>query len=144
MYLIDTNVVSESRKRGRANAGVIDFFERATLAEEMLYFAAVSLGEIRRGVEIIRHRGDAEQAHRLETWLNSILRQYENRILPFDVESAQMWGRLRVPDPDDAIDKQIAAIALVNNLTLVTRNTRDFLKTGVKVLNPFSAEPSSA
>ena len=110
----------------------------------MLYFAAVSVGELRRGVEIIRYRGDAEQAHRLETWLNLIVRQYENRILPFDVESAQMWGRLRVPDPDDAIDKQIAAIALVNNLTVVTRNTRDFLKTGVKVSSPFSAEPSSA
>ncbi|MFZ2108166.1 MAG: type II toxin-antitoxin system VapC family toxin [Roseiarcus sp.] len=144
MYLIDTNVVSESRKRGRANSGVIDFFERATLAGQSLFFAAVSLGELRRGVEIIRYRGDAEQAHRLETWLNLIVRQYENRILPFDVESAQMWGRLRVPNPDDAIDKQIAAIALVNNLTVVTRNTRDFLKTGVKVLNPFSAEPSSA
>jgi hypothetical protein len=79
--LIDANVVSESRKRGRANSGVIDLFERAPLTGQMLYFAAVSLGELRRGFKII----------------------------------------------------QIAAIALVNNLT-------DF----VKVLNPFSAEPSSA
>jgi hypothetical protein len=88
MYLIDTNLLSESRKRGRANSGVIDFFERATLTGQMLYLAAVSLGELRRGFEIIWYRGDAEQAHRLTTWLKLIVRQYENRILPFDVESA--------------------------------------------------------
>jgi hypothetical protein len=144
MYLIDTNVISEFRKRTRADIGVTGFFQRTASARQPVYISAVSIGELRRGVEIVRRRGDSTHADLLEEWLTVILGRFAGNILPLDVKSANIWGRLRVPDPDDAIDKQIAAIALVNNLTVVTRNTRDFLKTGAKVLNPFSADPTNA
>ncbi len=138
MYLIDTNVISEARKKANANPGVADFFKRAVARDEPVYLSAISAGELRRGVELIRHRGDSGQAELLEAWLNSIIEQFAENILPFDADAAQVWGRLRVPDPEHVLDKQIAAIALVNDLTLVTRNTADFQGTGVKLKNPFS------
>jgi hypothetical protein len=95
------------------------------------------MGELRRGVELVRRRGDAGQARHLENWLASVVEWFSERILAFDADAAQVWGHLRVPDPSHAIDKQIAAIALVNDLTLVTRNVEDFAGTGVKLANPF-------
>jgi len=137
MYLIDTNIISEGRKKANANPGVTAFFEQAIASEEPVYLSAVSVGELRRGVELIRHRGDTVQAELLEAWLNGILEQFAQNILPFDADAAQVWGRLRVPHPEHELDKQIAAIALVNDLTVVTRNTADFRGTGVKLKNPF-------
>ncbi|MGO8952728.1 MAG: type II toxin-antitoxin system VapC family toxin [Rhodomicrobium sp.] len=138
MYLIDTNVISEARKKANANPGVAAFFKHAVAADEPVYLSAISVGELRRGVELIRHRGDTAQAELLEAWLNGILEQFKENILPFDADAAQVWGRLRVPHPDHELDKQIAAIALVNDLTLVTRNTADFQGIGMKLKNPFS------
>ena len=137
MYLIDTNVVSEARKKEKANPGVIAFLKQVAAQDDAIYLSAVSVGELRRGVELIRHRGDSHQALLLEAWLTAVLDQFGNSILPFDIEAAQVWGRLRVPHAEHEIDKQIAAIALVNDLTVVTRNTADFGGTGVKVKNPF-------
>jgi len=137
MYLIDTNVVSETRKRAKANPGVIRFLEDAASDGVASYMSAVSVGELRRGVDLIRHRGDAAQAALLEVWLNSVLHQFSARILAFDAAAAQVWGRLRVPHPEHPLDKQIAAIALVNDLTVVTRNLADFAGTGVRLRNPF-------
>ena len=141
MYLIDTNVISEARKKAAANPGVVHFFAQAAAANEPVYLSAISVGELRRGVELIRHRGDADQARRLETWLTVIVEQFGGNILPFDADAAQVWGRLRVPDPAHELDKQIAAIALVNDLTIATRNTADFEGTGVKLKNPFQPVP---
>jgi toxin FitB len=137
MYLIDTNVISEARKRAKANRGVIAFFETVVASSEPVFLSAVSVGELRRGVERIRHRGDAEQARRLEAWLASVVGSFGERILAFDADAAQVWGHLRVPNPAHALDKQIAAIALLNDLTLVTRNVADFEGSGVKLANPF-------
>ena len=137
MYLIDTNVVSEGRKDATANRGVVAFFEDVAASGEPVFLSAISIGELRRGVELIRRRGDADQAERLEAWLAIVVEQFGDRILAFDADAAQVWGRLRVPDPGDALDKQIAAIALVNDLTLVTRNVADFEGVGVKLANPF-------
>ena len=67
MYLVDTNVISESRKGTRANAGVREFFERTAVHQAALYLSVVTIGELRRGVEVIRHRGDKVQAKRLES-----------------------------------------------------------------------------
>ena len=137
MYLIDTNVVSEARKRPKPNRGVIAFFETVAASSEPLFLSAISVGELRRGVELIRRRGDADQTQRLEAWLAIVVESFGERILAFDAQAAQVWGHLRVPDPSHALDKQIAAIALVNDLTLVTRNVTDFEGSGVKLVNPF-------
>jgi toxin FitB len=137
MYLIDTNVVSEARKRDKANRGVARFFDRSRADGDAVYVSVITVGEIRRGIEIIRHRGDTRQARRLETWLELILTEYEEHIIDFAHDEAQVWGRLRVPRPENAIDKQIAATALTHDLTLVTRNTNHFEGLGILLLNPF-------
>jgi predicted nucleic acid-binding protein len=137
--LIDTNVVSEARKRANADAGVRAFFDSAIADNTPLYLPAISLGELRRGVELVRYRGDVALAARLEAWLGLILEEFADRVLDFGPDAAQVWGRLRVPRADHPLDKQIAAIALVHDLTVVTRNVADFVGTGARVLNPFGA-----
>jgi predicted nucleic acid-binding protein len=106
----------------------------------VLYISAITIGELRRGVELIRHRGDVRQAGRLASWLENIVDDYAENILEFTATEAQVWGRLRVPHHENAIDKQIAATALTYDLTLVTRNTGDFDRTGVCLHNPFTPE----
>ncbi len=137
MYLLDTNIISELRKRDRANPGITRFFGQITDREEISFLSVITIGELRRGVDIIQHRGDFAQAKSLETWLQTILDLYSENILDFGREEAQIWGRLRVPHPENALDKQIAATALVYDLTLVTRNVKDFADTGVTLFNPF-------
>ena len=137
MYLIDTNVVSEARKRDKANRGVARFFDKARADGDAVYVSVITVGEIRRGIELIRHRGDLRQARRLERWIELILNEYEEHIIDFAHDEDQVWGRLRVPHPENAIDKQIAATALTHDLTLVTRNTNHFEGLGIQVLNPF-------
>lgn len=137
MYLVDTNVISEARKGAKADSGVRAFWREADPAQ--LYLSSITIGEIRRGVENIRHRGDKAQAEKLEQWLNLIVDAYSDRILNFDLECAQAWGKLMSPHPQHPIDKQIAAIALLHDLTVVTRNTADFDRTGVKLLNPYQS-----
>ena len=104
-----------------------------------IYLAAVTIGELRRGVELIRYRGDTRQAQTLERWLSRLLADYRDNVLSFDEDVAQVWGRLRVPHPENPLDKQIAATALIHDLVLVTRNVKHFAVTGVKLINPFSA-----
>ena len=133
----DTNVISEARKRNKANRGVRRFFDKVRTHDEPLFVSVITVGEIRRGIEIIRHRGDNPQARRLEAWLEVVLRDFDERILEFGNEEAQVWGRLRVPYHENAIDKQIAATALTHDLILVTRNVDHFKDLGVRVFNPF-------
>ena len=141
MYLIDTDVISELRKRDKANPGVVAFFNEMASSDAPLYVAALTIGELRRGIELVRHRGDVEQAQMLERWLEKLLDEFDDSVLDFDADIAQLWGRLRVPHPENPLDKQIAATALIHDLTLVTRNVRHFSATGVKLFNPFVALP---
>ena len=137
MYLVDTDVVSEVRKRAKANPGVRRFFADARARGDALYLSVITVGEIRRGVETIRHRGDVRQANQLETWLTTVLNDFGDHVLDFSHDEAQVWGRLRVPHAENAIDKQIGATALTHGLTLVTRNTAHFSGLGMTLVNPF-------
>ena len=138
MYLVDTDVISEARKGEKGNPGVHQFFRDAERDGVPLYLSAVTIGELRQGVERVRHRGDEPQARLLERWLSRVTSTYQDSILTFDAEVAEIWGRLRVPNAENPLDKQIAATALINDLTVVTRNSAHYVPTGVRVLNPFT------
>jgi predicted nucleic acid-binding protein len=135
VYLIDTNIISEMRKGNKANQGVQTFWQAADI--DSFYLPVQTIGEIRYGIESIKGRGDLTQAQLLDRWLDHIITEFAERILAFDEDCAQVWGRLMSPGKHHPIDKQIASIALINRLMVVTRNTKDFEGTGVKTLNPF-------
>jgi predicted nucleic acid-binding protein len=138
MYLVDTDVISNARRRRRANPGVRRFLRDAATQGTPLLLSAITIGELRQGVEAVRHRGDLAQAARLTRWLRTVTSEYADAILAFDEEIAQVWGRLRVPHAENPLDKQIAATALMYGLTVVTRNVAHYEPTGVAVLNPFT------
>lgn len=138
MYLIDTDVISEVRRGAIANLGVRKFFAEAAREKIPLYLSVITLGELRQGVERIRYRGDAAQATELERWLEEVKADYSGNILPLEEDAADMWGRLRVPHPENPLDQQIAAIALIYDLIVVTRNSDHFEPTGVRLHNPFT------
>jgi toxin FitB len=116
MYLVDTNIISEARKGVRANPVVRTFWK--SINPDDLYLSVVTMGELRRGVENLRHRGDDAQADLLDSWLATVANRYVDRILDFDQDCAQVWGRLMSPHPQHPIDKQIAAIALIHDLVV--------------------------
>lgn len=138
-YLLDTNVVSELRKGGRANATVVDWF--AEVPEESLFISVLTVGELRRGIESIRRR-DPDGASSLDGWLERLLDFHSDRILGIDRSIAQEWGRLNVPDPLPAIDGLLAATARVMRMVLVTRNVADVRGTGVELVDPFAPSTS--
>jgi toxin FitB len=138
MYLVDTDVISEARKGEKGNPGVRQFFRDAERDSIPLYLSVITIGELKQGVESVRHRGDEPQARLLERWLNRITATFEDAILAVDQEIAEIWGRLRVPNPENPLDKQIAATAIINDLTVVTRNTAHYVSTAAKVFNPFT------
>lgn len=97
----------------------------------------ITIGEIRRGIELKRRRDEAS-AHHLDLWLEGLVTGFASRILPVDQRVAEVWARLNVPDPRPIVDGLIAATAVVHGLTLVTRNTRDFEAMGVALFDPFA------
>ncbi|MGJ6960424.1 type II toxin-antitoxin system VapC family toxin [Streptosporangium sp. G11] len=132
-YLLDTNVVSEARKRN----GSFQVKEWIAAAHgPTLHLSSLTVGEIRCGVEL-RRRRDPVQATTLERWLHSLHRQFGDRIAPVTPEIAEEWGRLNAIRPLPTTDGLIAATARVNGWTLVSRNLKDFAGTGVSVVNPF-------
>ena len=136
MYLFDTNVISEIRKKQKMNTGVKQLF--SSVKGNHIFLSVITIGELRRGVERICHRGDTKQANQLEKWLTLLLNEYQDNILEVDNDVAQLWGKLRTPNPENALDKLIAATAIIYDLTVVTRNEKDFVKTGAKIINPFT------
>jgi predicted nucleic acid-binding protein len=133
-YLFDTNVLSELRKGTRCDVGVRQWLE-GPLPEE-LFVSVLVLGEVRQGIERIRIR-DQAQARVLEKWLQSLLNEFVDRILPVDDRVADRWGRLGLQHPVPILDALHAATALVHDLTVVSRDEDGFRSTGVRFINPF-------
>jgi predicted nucleic acid-binding protein len=133
-YLLDSNVVSELRKRERADAGVRGWL--MSVDDFDLYLSVLTIGEIRRGIESILRR-DRPRALALNRWFHALVVDYETRLLHIDQEIAEEWGRMNATTTLPAIDGLLAATARVHGLTFVTRNTRDVERTGVPCLNPF-------
>jgi predicted nucleic acid-binding protein len=133
-FLLDTNVVSELRKRERAHPAVQRWF--STVDELDLYVSVLLVGEIRRGIELLRRR-DANGAKALDRWLSGLEQRYEDRILPVTAEICRVWGGLSLGRPLAPIDGLMAATAIHHGLTLVTRNLADVERSGVHALNPF-------
>jgi predicted nucleic acid-binding protein len=132
-YLLDTNIVSELRKRA-PDPRVLAWYEKARPAE--LFLSVLTIGEIRLGIERLRGK-DTTQARRLEKWLHGLHTAYSDHIIGIDAETAEEWGRINVPDPLPIIDGLLAASAKVRGWTFVTRNTSDVASSGVQLLNPF-------
>jgi toxin FitB len=133
-YLLDTNILSETRKRQPAS-GVTKWI--AATPPERLHISVLTMGEIEQGISRIRGRGDSAQAAGLERWLREVEVGFADRILPVTLPVAAAWGRQQHAQPLPVIDGLIAATAKVNSLTVVTRSAKDFERTGVQVLNPF-------
>lgn len=133
-HLLDTNVLSETRKK-QPDPGVLTWLSKVRASE--LFVSVLSIGEIRYGIERLARR-DAVQAEALGRWLDQLTAAYGDRIVPVTMEIAHEWARLSVPDRLPVVDGLLAATALVNGWTLVTRNTADVESTGVRLLNPFS------
>ena len=132
-YLIDTNVVSELRKRV-PDRNVAEWY--ASVASNAIYLSVVTVGEVRMGIERLR-RKDPHQAETLATWLYGLYTAYRERIVDVDAAIAEEWGRLNVPNPLPTIDGLLAATAIARGWVLVTRNAADLSRCGVRLLNPF-------
>jgi predicted nucleic acid-binding protein len=135
VYLLDTDVLSELRKR-KCNAGVAKWF--GSVPDSELYLSVIAISEIERGIE--RQRPvDPAFAEQLLTWIEFTLRAFGDRILPLTVNIGRRWGRLAAQIGNKELDLAIAATALEHGLAVVTGNTKHFQRTGVKLLNPFHA-----
>lgn len=135
-YLLDTNVVSEIRKKV-PDRGVSAWL--ASVPDDELFLSVLVVGEIRQGIERLARR-DLAQVEIFEQWLGRLVHAYGDRIVPITARVAEAWGRLNVPDPLPVVDGLMAATALVHNWTLVTRNVDDVASTGVRLLDPFAKE----
>jgi predicted nucleic acid-binding protein len=132
-YLLDTNVLSELRQR-HPDPHVLAWYATVTSAE--IFISALTIGEIRLGIERLR-RKDSVQADHLEYWLRGLQATYSDHIVDVNSRIAEEWGRLNARDPLPVIDGLLAASAQARGWTLVTRNTRDLERSRVALLNPF-------
>jgi toxin FitB len=137
LYLLDTNVVSEFRRR-RPHPSVAAWVE--SLPNEHMHVSVVTLGELQAGVEVTREQ-DPEKATEIEAWVDQVADLYN--VLPVDARVCRLWAKLMYRRRPDLIPGAlIAATAIIHNLTIATRNVRDFQGLSVPVLNPF--EPQTA
>lgn len=133
MWLLDTMVISELRKR-TPDPNVVAWLSAAS--ENSLYLSVVTISELQRGIALQRNK-DAEFAGRLQQWLDALIRNYGDRVLPVTPEIACLWGELTARVGHDGADVVIAAAALHHGLSVVTRNERHFSPFSVPVLNPY-------
>jgi toxin FitB len=134
-FLLDTNVISEIRKRDRAHPNVVRWVARTPVTE--IGTSVLVLAEIRHGIELKR-RSDPEQAKSLDRWFSQMRTRLGDRVLAIDEPIAGVWALMGIPDPLPLIDGLLAATAKVHGLTLVTRNVADIAVAGVPLLDPFS------
>lgn len=139
-YLVDTNVLSEVRKRDRCDANVAAWL--SGVESDELFISVLSLGEIRRGIELLRKR-DPASARSLDKWLSGLESHYSERILPISTAIADRWGRLSLDRPLPVTDGLLAATGIEHKLAIATRNTDDFLRSGAATFNPFLTRKDS-
>ena len=139
-FLLDTDILSALRRQDRHPAAARWLAAQQT---NNLYLSAVTVGEIQRGI-VQQERSNPSFALELAVWLSRVLTWYGDQILPFDVPTAQRWGRLSATLGHDSVDMMIAASALEHGLTVVTRNVRHFEPTGVQTFNPFGGQAAPA
>ena len=138
MFLLDTNVVSELRRRTRAAPRLIAWADSVDASR--LFLSAITIFEIEKGALLLKRR-DPARAAVFDGWIrNDILPSFARRILPFDELTALRCAPLHVPKTRPERDAIIAATALRHRLTLVTRNVRDFEPMGVPLLNPWDQD----
>jgi toxin FitB len=135
MYLLDTVVLSELRRRER-HPGVVAWISAQRPSD--LFLSVVTIGEIERGI-LLQRTKNAEFAAALAQWLETVLHLYADRILAIDTTIARRWGQFSAEIGHESADLLIAATAQERGLTVVTRNIRHFTPTGVQVLNPWDA-----
>ena len=132
-YLLDTNVLSETRKK-RSDVGVIAFLQ--AVDSSSLYISVLTLGELRKGVAK-KQREDAEAAKRLADWVDGLEYSFADRILGIDAATARLWGDWSSERPRPVVDTLLAATAVLHGMTLVTRNIRDVRGIEMKLLDPW-------
>jgi len=132
MYLLDTNIISELR-RPKPHGGVLEWYKNIT--EQDLFISAVSIGEIQTGIELTRTQ-DKKKAETLEQWLQSISNIHN--VLPMTGSTFRLWAKLMHSQTNTVReDAMIAATAIEKDLIVVTRNTKDFKRFKLQLLNPF-------
>ena len=132
MFLLDTNIVSESRKP-KPHGGVMAWL--AAQESATLYISAMTIGELQRGIELTRAQ-DKIKSGEIEVWLEQVI--VSGQVLPMDATVCREWARLMHGRSNTlADDAFIAATAIVHRLAVATRNVRDFKVFGVKTVNPF-------
>ena len=135
-YLLDTNVVSEMRRRAKINPRAAQWL--GSVAPEQLYISSITIFEIERGAEKVARR-DAKRGMELSTWLRQhVLPAFDRRILALDADAALHAARLHAGRVRLDADRLVAAIALAHGKVIVTRNVRDFEGLGVRVVDPFA------
>lgn len=132
-YLLDTNILSETRKK-QADERVISFL--SSTEPSALYISVLTLGELRKGVAL-KKRSDKDAAKKIAAWVDGLEFSFGDRILGIDAATASLWGELSAQRPRPVIDTLLAATAIVHELTLVTRNTGDVQDIDLELLNPW-------
>lgn len=135
-YLLDTNIVSELRRK-TPNENVVSWFKE--LHPNTVYLSCITIGEVRAGA-LKKRKTDKQSGGLLLKWVDSLIRDYDEQIINIDLETSEVWAELLSIDNTNAIDSLVAAQAIQANMTLVTRNVKHFKMFDIKIINPFDGD----